>query len=423
MVLKKKTSKNKGVSPTTDLQEKILILTVDRDNDVGKLLGVSGPIVGYENNLKLATDLILADPEESDANAIFASLKKYNVLKKKYVVEVATLTGYSKENLFYADKNIISQLRDVLKEFSASAVVFVSDGSEDDQVIPIIQNFVPIISKDVVIVKQSKNIENTFYIVKKAIKDPVFARIIFGIPAIILLLLFFIGTKYTVQILTLVFGLFFLIKGFNLEPKIELLLKNTVSKFSITKISFPFNLAGLFFLIFTIYMGVNLYFLNISFDLLFRLVYIIRAVLLYLVLSGCSFIIGDIIDLFYFKKLYLLGKALFSLFAIVIFSAIVDVALQLIIYDISFNTFIFSIFTATIFLYLLHLITKTFDVTTNVTVLFVGLPVISKYGLFLGEVLDVDEKKETIKYKPRNAKNTKVISKGHFVYNNGRIVI
>jgi len=128
--------------------ERLLILTVDRDNDIGKLLGVSGPIVGYDNNLKLANDLILKDPEESDANAIFAALKKYNDLKKDYVVEIASLTGHSKENLFFADKNISLQLKSVLEEFPASAFVFVTDGAEDDQVIPILQNFGPIISKE-----------------------------------------------------------------------------------------------------------------------------------------------------------------------------------------------------------------------------------------------------------------------------------
>jgi putative membrane protein len=415
--------KKQHVRKIKNTQEKILVLCVDRDNDIGKLLGVSGPIIGYENNLKLATDLILTDPEESDANAIFGALKKYNDLKKKYVVEVVTLTGYSKENLFFSDKNIINQLQAVLKEYSASGVVFISDGAEDDEVIPIIQNYVPIISKEVIIVKQSKHIESIFYTIKKSLKDPVFARIIFGVPAIILLLLFFIGTKYTVQILTLVLGVFFLIKGFDLEPKINYILQKTLSKFSIQKISFPFNLAGLFFLIFAMYTGINLYASNLSFNILFRVIYVFRAILLYFVISACSFIIGEIIDLFYFKELYKLGKSLFSLITVIVFSSIIDISLQLIINEVSFNLFLYSIIISTVVLYLVHLITKTFDVTTTVTELFIGLPVISKYGLFLGEITDVDEKKQTIKYLQRNLKTQKIISKDHFIYNNGRIII
>ncbi|RLG07068.1 MAG: hypothetical protein DRN59_01890, partial [Thaumarchaeota archaeon] len=35
-------------------QKKLLILVVDRDNDVGRKTGLSTPIVGFEENLKAA---------------------------------------------------------------------------------------------------------------------------------------------------------------------------------------------------------------------------------------------------------------------------------------------------------------------------------------------------------------------------------
>jgi len=423
----KSKSKNKikkfDIKNSADLQERILILSVDRDNDIGRKLNVSGPIIGFKNNLKLATQLILKDPEESDANCIFGALKKYNELKKDYLVEVASLTGHSKENNFFSDKNIIDQLQKVLKKYPASAIVFVSDGAEDDQIIPIIQNYLPVISKETVIVRQAKHIESIFYTIKKALKDPIFARIIFGVPAIILLLLFFIGTKYTFQILTLVFGSFFLIKGFNLEPKISNFLKHTSEKLSIKKISFPFYLAGVFLLIFTLVTGINLYINNSSFVLLERIVYVIRAVLLYFVLCLVSFIIGNIIDLFYFKELYKLGRSLFSLISIFVFSAILDLALQLIINKTNYSVFIYTIIVSTILLYLVHMITKIFDVTNQITELFIGIPVVSKYGMWLGEVVDIDKQKQYIKYKTRSSNNYKAISKGHFIYNNGRIII
>jgi putative membrane protein len=411
------------INTDLNLQERILILAVDRDNDIGKKTNVTGPIIGFKENLKVATNLILEDPEESDANCIFGALKKYNDLKKDYVVEVASLTGYSKENNFFSDKNIIAQLQEVLKQYPASAIVFVSDGAEDEQIIPIIQNFVPIISKETIIVRQARHIESVFYTVKKALKDPTFARIIFGIPAIILLLLFFIGTKYTFQILTLVLGFFFLVKGFNLEPKINNFLKSISEKLSIKKISFPFYLAGVFFLVFTIVTGINLYINNSSFELLARIVYVLRAVLLYFVLGGVSFIIGNIIDLFYFKQVYKLGRSLFSLISIFVFSALFDLALQLIINKIDYVVFIYAIVFSTILLYLVHLITKIFDITNSITELFIGLPVVSKYGMWLGEVIDIDKTRETIKYKTRSTNTYKVISKDHFVYNNGRIII
>ncbi len=422
-MIKKSTENSKEVLVEKHTSvERLLILTVDRDNDIGKLLGVSGPIVGYDNNLKLANDLILKDPEESDANAIFAALKKYNDLKKDYVVEIASLTGHSKENLFFADKNISLQLKSVLEEFPASAFIFVTDGAEDDQVIPILQNFGPIISKEIVIVKQSKAIESMFYTVKKAINDPAFARIIFGVPAIILLLFFFFKTL-AFQILALVLGVYFLMRGFNLDNKIATFLKNLVSKFSISRISFPFYIASLFFLIFASVTGINLFIANSNFILWQRVTFVIRAVLLYLVLCSAFYVLGTIIDLIYVRALYKLGNALFALIAVFVFSGILDLSLQFILSEIEFTSFIYVILFSTIFLFILHRITSVFDITRDVTELLIGLPVVSKYGVWLGEVTSVDKDKKTLSYKSRNGRLITVISKKHFFIQDGQVII
>ncbi len=419
--MKKKTDEDVLVEKHTN-QERLLILTVDRDNDIGKLLGISGPIVGYDNNLKLANDLILKDPEESDANAIFAALKKYADLKKDYVVEIASLTGHSKENLFFADKNISLQLKSVLEEFPASAFVFVTDGAEDDQVIPILQNFGPIISKELVIVKQSKAIESMFYTVKKAINDPAFSRIIFGIPAVVLLLFFFFKAL-AFQILALVLGVYFLMRGFNLDVKLINFIKTIFFRFSITRISFPFYIASLFFLIFAGVTGINLFIANSSFIFWQRVVFVLRAVLLYLVLCAAFYIVGNIIDLVYLRALYKLGQAIFALIAVFVFSGILDLSLQFMLGEIEFISFIYVIIFSTLFLFVLHRITDVFDITKDITELLVGLPVVSKYGVWLGEVVSVDKDKKTLSYKSRNGRLITVISKKHFFIQDGQVII
>lgn len=403
-------------------QERLLILTVDRDNDIGKLLGVSGPIVGYDNNLKLANDLILKDPEESDANAIFAALKKYSELKKDYEIEIATLTGHSKENLFFADKNISLQLKSVLETFPASAFIFVTDGAEDDQIIPILQNFGPIISKELVIVKQSKAIESTFYMIKKAINDPAFARIIFGIPAIILLLVFFFK-GLALRIIILVLGLYLLVRGFNLEAKLINFFKGLASKFSLTRISFPFYIASLFFLIYVCIDGTNLFFANSTFVMWQRIIFVIRAELLYLVLCAGFYVLGNIIDIIYQRALYKLGSAIFALVAVFVFSGVLDLSFQFILGEIEFTSFIVVILFSSLFLFILHMITGIFDITKDVTELLIGLPVISKYGVWLGEVISVDKDKKTISYKSRNGKVITVISQKHFFIQEGQVII
>ena len=51
-------------------EERILVLCVDRDDDVGIKTGVAGPIVGVKENIEVASKLGVADPSESDTNSI-----------------------------------------------------------------------------------------------------------------------------------------------------------------------------------------------------------------------------------------------------------------------------------------------------------------------------------------------------------------
>jgi len=408
--------------PVSDSTEKILILSVDRDNDVGQKTGISGPIIGINNNKKLATALAIADPEESDANSIFGAIKKYYELQGENTVEIATLTGHSKDNFFYADKNITIQLKQVLELFPATAVVFVSDGAEDDQVMPIIQNFVPIMSKETIIVRQEKSIENTFYFIKKALQDPFFARIVYGVPAIILLLFVF-AKQFAFQIIALFFGIYFLIKGFNLEPKIYKTYKNFLKKFSLQRISLPFYLAFFFFILFALIKGANLFSENITFDLLQRFVYVLRAVLLYVVIGCGAWVVGSVIDLFYLKKLYKLGSNIFYLFLIIVFFSLVDLFLQWLLGELATRVFVYSILIGIIILILINQFTTLFSINKEVTSLLVGLPVQSKYGLWIGEIVSVDEKKGIIRYKDKTNQSIKVISRKNFVLGDGRVII
>jgi hypothetical protein len=185
----------------------------------------------------------------------------------------------------------------------------------------------------------------------------------------------------------------------------------------------PFYLASIFFLIFTIIKGINLFNLNISFSLLLRSVYVLRAILLYLVLAISSAVIASIIDLFYFKKVYLLGRHIFTLLSIFIFATLLDYALQLIIYEIEISLFITAVVLSVIFLILIGIFTNLFNISSEVTVLLIGLSVRSKYGLLIGKVVDVDEKKQVLIYEERTNKKTRTISKKNFIVRNGFVII
>ena len=221
---------------------KTLVLCIDRDDDLGRKAGIKGPIIGREDNLKAATALALADPEDSDANAIFASISLYDRLKKEGKdVVIATLTG--SENVgMKSDEIIAKQLDIVIKELKPDDIIFVSDGSEDEYVLPIITSRRPIKHIRKVIVKQSQNIESTYYIIKRALEDKKFTRKIL-IPVALIFLAYAISSliimslKMTypsfsfispgtlaLTVITLTLGIYFIERVYSVGSKIRKLI-------------------------------------------------------------------------------------------------------------------------------------------------------------------------------------------------------
>jgi len=200
-------------------KEKVLVISVDRDDDLGNKAKVRGPVVGRDAVLKAAEALGLADAEESDFNAMFQAVRLYDDLRRQYDAEVAILTGHDNVGL-QSDREINRQLVAVLAKFRADYAVMVTDGTEDEHVMPIIQSRVPILSVRRVIVKQSEELESTYYKIKdfitESLDNPKFARLVFGLPAVALLLYALFGTEGWRLIVGAV-GAYLFVKGFKLE--------------------------------------------------------------------------------------------------------------------------------------------------------------------------------------------------------------
>ena len=211
----------------SEKKEKILVLCVDRDNDIGNNTKVTTPIIGRTKNLDAATQLALSDPEESDANAIFGAVQFYDGLSPDLNLsdyEVATIVGSSQGGIT-ADKAIRDQLLAVLDAFPADSVVLVSDGFSDEAVIPIIQSQIPILSIKRIVVRHSESIEESWMLLsrylRKAVEDPYYSRWIFGAPGILLLIMGllwqFVEVVNPSVVLLVVVGALLVIKGFSID--------------------------------------------------------------------------------------------------------------------------------------------------------------------------------------------------------------
>jgi putative membrane protein len=167
----------------------ILVLCIDRDNDLYEKAKVSGPLIGREKNLQGAVALSLADPEDPDSNAIYYAVKTYDKMRAEgHNVEVVTLTG-DRALGYKADKEISSQMDKVMTEIAPTSCVLISDGASDEEIIPIIKSRIKIDSTKIVFIKQAKELEKTYFVLLEKLRDPYFAKTVIGIPAVLILLL------------------------------------------------------------------------------------------------------------------------------------------------------------------------------------------------------------------------------------------
>ena len=213
----------KDVKATT--ANKLLVICVDRDDDLGRKTGISTPVVGRNACIEAAQRLALEDPEDADSNSIFFAVKTYeDLVSKGYKAQVITVTGVENRGV-QADEKVASEIKSVLKKFSANGAVIVSDGEDDEMVIPVIQNVIPVISVQRVVMQVSRTIEHSYAVFGKFLKlvmyNPKYSKFFLGVPGI-LLLIGGIGavTGYNVEIfavLITILGGAFLIRAFDID--------------------------------------------------------------------------------------------------------------------------------------------------------------------------------------------------------------
>ena len=212
------------------LMTRTLVLTVDRDNDLGLKTSIRGPVVGRRQVLTAALKLGIADPEESDTNAILGALKAHDNLaegkSEEDEVEIAILTGDEKVGV-RSDRAIAAQLDEVVSAFQPDQAILITDGAEDESVLPLISSQVRIDHTEKIIVKQSKGIEGTYYYIVKALEDPKW-RSRFMIPFGAVLAILGLGIMLPNEIggvvigaLPLVLGLYIFSKGAGIESTVN----------------------------------------------------------------------------------------------------------------------------------------------------------------------------------------------------------
>ena len=223
----------------TKKYERVLVLCIDRDDDIGSKGGIETPVIGRDPCINAGTRLAIEDPEDSDANTIFAAVKNYeDLLKRGYDAEVALVAGKYNRGI-EGDEKLSSEIQYIVEAFKADASVIVSDGEDDETIIPVIQSLIPIISIHRVVIRHSRSVEYSYAVFARYIKmlvyDPRYSRFFLGVPGALLvssaIATIFGLTREAIAFVLIILGCAFIIRAFDIDRSISSLGKPNPTSF------------------------------------------------------------------------------------------------------------------------------------------------------------------------------------------------
>lgn len=210
----------------------LLVLCVDLDDDIGRKTNCKTPIVGRDAVEQAAVDLATADPEDSDVNVLFEGVHLYDKLRREdESVEVAAVAGTDGSDL-KANRAVGEEIDRVLAELVTGEelqAIVVTDGAQDESVLPVIRSRMPVDGVRRVIVRQAQDLESIYYTMKQVLADPETRGTIL-VPLGILLLIyplvvvagqFEVGGAVVLGLISALLGLYSLFRGLGLEDTID----------------------------------------------------------------------------------------------------------------------------------------------------------------------------------------------------------
>lgn len=217
--------------------ERVLIICLDADNDVGRKTGLETPIMGRERVLEAGMKMALSDPEEADANAIFAAVSNYDkIVSAGSEAEVALVSGSPEDKIFSSQK-MVNEIKEISSAFNPKAIYVVTDGFGDEDIIPVLNANLPLSGIIRVVVKHSRSVEESYVVLGRYLKmlftDARFKKYVLGIPGAIMVtlpMLAYLGRlTEALLLLSMAIGSFAFIKGLDLDKVTSAMLHRIVS--------------------------------------------------------------------------------------------------------------------------------------------------------------------------------------------------
>jgi len=198
-----------------------LVCCVDRDNDIGRIAGVRPPVTGWEAVRSLVTDVGLADPEDSSVNSLLETLRVARDLRDGDEEAVVAVVSGASDSVVGADRAVALQLDDLIAEYDLDRAVVVIDSAEDERLVPVVESRLNVDSVDRVVVRQARDIESTYYLLKQFLADEELRQTILVPVGLAFVAFPALALTYSPAVgaatITAVIGMFLLYKGFGID--------------------------------------------------------------------------------------------------------------------------------------------------------------------------------------------------------------
>ncbi len=200
-----------------------LVVYVDRGGGIDN----DEIVVGWEAVQALVTDFGLEDPEDSRVNCLLETLHIARDLRdggEEAIVAVVSGGGDS----INSDRAIARGTDRLVSEYDFDAAIVVTDSAGDESLIPIIESRVRVDAVDRVVVRQSHDIQSTYYLLKQFLGDEelrgtVLVPIGAALLAFPILLLLADNVAVALSAIVGVIGLFLLYKGLGIDDFVSTL--------------------------------------------------------------------------------------------------------------------------------------------------------------------------------------------------------
>ena len=129
------------------------------------------PVSGWEAVRSLVTEIGLVDPEDSTVNCLLEGLRIARDLRDEQEDSVVAVVSGGGDSMVNADRSIAAQLEELIERYDPDAAIVVVDSAQDERIIPIVESRIPVDGVSRVVVRQSRDIESTYYLLKQFLAD------------------------------------------------------------------------------------------------------------------------------------------------------------------------------------------------------------------------------------------------------------